>query len=213
MLRRFLLVGVFVVIQQGTVVQLAYATLFTLLYLVVEMKVSPYRSASDDFLATTCSAALSMLFMLSILYKYGALTQLEVLQSVMSAELKRSYLVQFPSFSAILLATCMSGLIALGVITIKLTGEEAAKRMLAPTLRYVKGGERVEIPKLTMTVHEMIQRGGLYALPLGNATREPMPTAGPFHLFLSHNWKHGQVKMRAMKELLKRDPASCVHLP
>ena len=213
MLRRFILVGVFVVIEQGTVVQLAYATLFTLLYLTIQVKASPFDNPSDDFLATTCSAALSSLFMLSILYKYGEMTQVEVLQAVMSIELKKSHLVHFPSVSAILFASCIAAFVALGVITLKLAGEEAARKILAPKLRYLRGDELVKIPKLTMSLNEMIQRGGLYAALRDNTVEEPMPTAGPFHLFLSHNWKHGQVKMRVVKELLREIlPAASIFL-
>ena len=92
--------------------------------------------------------------------------------------------------------------------------------MTAPTLRYVSGDERVELQRLTMSVREIIRRGKLYAArnashasPLDDAAGEPMPTAGPFHVFLSHNWKHGQAKMRIMKGLLKEIlPAASIFL-
>ena len=42
MLRRFLLVGVFVVIQPGSIQQLAYATFIALLYLAVQLTAAPF---------------------------------------------------------------------------------------------------------------------------------------------------------------------------
>ena len=68
MLRRFLLVGVFVVIKQGSVEQLAYAMLVTLVYLPIQVTAAPFRNKSDDFVATTCSLALAALFALCLLF-------------------------------------------------------------------------------------------------------------------------------------------------
>ena len=53
-LRRFFLVGVLVVYKQGSVEQLAYGTLGTLLYMVLQLSCSPFADVADDFLASTC---------------------------------------------------------------------------------------------------------------------------------------------------------------
>lgn len=77
MSRRFLLVGFFIVVPlegQGTIEQLAYATFVAQLFLVLQANAAPFRKAEDDFLATTCSLLLVVLFLTSIFYKYSALT-------------------------------------------------------------------------------------------------------------------------------------------
>ena len=78
-----------------------------------------------SILAATCSLALSMLYILCLLYKYGALTQLEDVQEVMSLELQADYLVSYVSLYGILWATCMSTFAALGAIIGKLATDEA----------------------------------------------------------------------------------------
>ena len=120
MLRRFVLVGAFVVFRQGSVEQLAYATFTTQLYLAIQMMASPFRSRTDDFMAAMCSLSLAALFVLCLLYKLGALTQLSNLQEVMSLELRSAYLVPYISFSGILWATCMSAFFVLAAITASL---------------------------------------------------------------------------------------------
>jgi hypothetical protein len=63
MLRRFLLVGLFVVMEQGSLTQLAIGTLTSLLFLVAQLISRPYRHASDEFLALASSVSLVIIFM------------------------------------------------------------------------------------------------------------------------------------------------------
>merc|ERR1719409_400099 len=48
MLRRFLLVGFFVMVKQGSIEQLVYGTLVSLLYLAAQLIAQPYKSRLDD---------------------------------------------------------------------------------------------------------------------------------------------------------------------
>ena len=231
MLRRFILVGVFVVIQPGSIEQLSFATFITLLYLAIQLAASPFKRLADDFLAATCSLALSMLFLLSLIYKFGALTQLDDVQEVMSLELQADYVVSYVWLSGILWATCMSTFAALGVIATKLVTDEALERARGRRLVYIMNDQEVPTPKEFMAnkkrLDEMIRGPLLYRKDvLGNVVKSAiLPAAGPFHVFLSHSarlalerprsclntpltpravdWKHGQGKMRIVKKALQ----------
>ena len=156
MLRRFILVGVFVVIQPGSIEQLSFATFITLLYLAIQLAASPFKRLADDFLAATCSLALSMLFLLSLIYKFGALTQLDDVQEVMSLELQADYVVSYVSLSGILWATCMSTFAALGVIATKLVTDEALERARGRRLVYIMNDQEVPTPKEFMANKKML---------------------------------------------------------
>ena len=138
MLRRFVLVGIFVTVRQGSVEQLAYALLTTLLYMTLQLKVAPYRSMVDELLAMTCSLCLAVLFACCILSKYGELTELEDLQARMSFEQKDDYLVKHVSLSAIVMLSCIGTMIALGVILVVQLAAEVNERSKLRRLKYVE---------------------------------------------------------------------------
>ena len=64
MARRFLLVGLFVVwpFQQGQVMQLGFAAVMSMWYLMVQSQAAPYRSPADNALALGCSFSLCILW-------------------------------------------------------------------------------------------------------------------------------------------------------
>ena len=72
MMRRFVLVGLFVVAQRGTVMQLFLGTTFCAVYLMVQLQARPYISRTDDFLGLSSSFCLLMLFSCCIFYKWAA---------------------------------------------------------------------------------------------------------------------------------------------
>ena len=63
MARKFLLVGIFVVVTPGTVMQVALGTIVSAAYLMVQLQASPYKSRSDDYLAVASSFGMLMVFM------------------------------------------------------------------------------------------------------------------------------------------------------
>ena len=69
MARRLTLVGVFVVIEQGSMLQLMIGTAFCACYMLLQMQVAPYAETSDDFLANGCSFALLVFFLCCIAFK------------------------------------------------------------------------------------------------------------------------------------------------
>ena len=78
MSRRFLLVGLFVVwpFQQGQVMQLGFAAVVAMAYLMVQSQAAPYRSPVDNMLALGCSFSICILLTCCIFYKYVSLTEL-----------------------------------------------------------------------------------------------------------------------------------------
>ena len=74
MLRRFVLVGVFVMIEQGSMIQISLGTAFSISYMMLQVQAGPYAKTSDNYLANGCSFALSIFFVVSIIFKMGTLT-------------------------------------------------------------------------------------------------------------------------------------------
>jgi hypothetical protein len=71
--RRLTLVGVFVVIEQGSMMQLMIGTAFSACYMLLQVQASPYAETSDDFLANGSSFAVLMFFLCCIVFKVGML--------------------------------------------------------------------------------------------------------------------------------------------
>ena len=69
MTRRFLLAGLFSIVLAGTIVQLIIATLFSVLYLVLQLQAKPLRNVSDDYVALSVSVALAVFFFSCVILK------------------------------------------------------------------------------------------------------------------------------------------------
>jgi hypothetical protein len=84
-LRRFLLVGVAVLIRPGSLLQLLCATLVTLLLLFVQLQVRPFRRLSDEALSSSCSLSLGIFFVCCMLLKIGQLTDMPEVEGVLTS--------------------------------------------------------------------------------------------------------------------------------
>lgn len=141
-------------VRQGSVEQLAYGTLITILYLTTQLIAAPFVQRSDDYMAAGCSMLMVVLFVCAIIFKYGALTELEDQQSIMSGEQKEDYLVPHIELSAIVSGACAGGLVLLGVIMSALAVDDAQRRRRealaakARRLHYLKDGLEVMAPPL-----------------------------------------------------------------
>ena len=69
MLRRFLLVGLFVTLAPGSITQITVGTIVCAIYLMIQLQARPYKNESDNYLAVASSFSLTMLFLCSIIYK------------------------------------------------------------------------------------------------------------------------------------------------
>ena len=90
MFRRFLLVGILVTVKQGSVEQIAYAALISMVYMALQISASPFRKPSDDSFASGCSVCLSVLYVVCIFYKFAALTDLDDVKNAMTTEQKQA---------------------------------------------------------------------------------------------------------------------------
>jgi len=204
MTRRLTLVGVFVVLEQGSMMQLMIGTAFSTCYLLLQVQVGPYTDTSADFLANGCSFALLVFFLCCIAFKVGTLTELSAVQDVLSKELASDFRTSNLALSVTLFASAAFALVASFAILVVQIRMEAHRRRFemraarARRLRYLDGDEEVILPQRpaleTLLQHVYPSKDGLPA---------DAPGAGPFHLFLSHNWAHGQAAMRIVKTRLR----------
>ena len=182
MQRRFLLVGLMVVVKPGSILQIAMACIYSILYLVFQMEAKPYLNISDDYLANVCSFSIVLVYVSCLFIKIDALTELQGVQTVLSLDLKDMFDV--PA-SALIISLYISVLGSIGVSAYlgvrqvrakRKQREREAKASKARKLRYVHNGEEVVPPKVA---------------------------ANGYHLFLSHVWATGQDQVRVMKQRLK----------
>ena len=137
-------------------------------------------------MASACSMSLTVLFVLCGWYKFGALTQLDKVQGVMSLELKKDYLTSYLSLSSVLWLVSLSAFIVLGLIVTKLASDEAkrlkreAVSAVARRLHYLGSHKEVMVQDDLSPLEPLEKLIRLYH-PL---RKEPMPHAGPFHIFL-----------------------------
>ena len=209
MARRFLLVGLFIVwpFQQGQMMQLGFATLVAMAYLMIQTQAAPYRSPLDNALALGCSFSLCILLICCVFYKWTSLTELEEFQARMSIEQRGDYGLASIALTCFFIV-CTFG--ALVVTTLLLAAGLGREVLRTPRrLLYLQGSEEVP-PPLTFVrnderLMDMLYRGNIYRRdPAGCIVLPEFPPgAGPFHVFLSHNWKHGQEKMRIVKSELR----------
>jgi hypothetical protein len=81
--RRLLLVGFLVIgpFHRGSMMQLATATIISIIFLVIQLSASPFRDKSDGFVACNLSLSLVLLFTTCNYYKFSTLTELDKMQA------------------------------------------------------------------------------------------------------------------------------------
>lgn len=84
MFRRFVLVGIFVVVLPGTMLQLALASLFSLLYTAILLQAQPYLTTGDNVMALITSVSICVVFLVCIFLKLTALVETESIKGVMA---------------------------------------------------------------------------------------------------------------------------------
>ena len=183
MLRKFLLVGLFVTVQPGSIMQIAVGTIVAATYLMVQLQANPYRNRSDNYLAVAASFSLLMVFFCSIIFKYDALTVSEDLQTKMSIEQKQDYIVDNTILSFILFVSVIGALAFAALLVVVQIIVEIKENAKLRRLKYVTTGKWVECKTLS----------DLQA----------------FHLFLSHAWPAAQDRMRIVKARLLEALPTC----
>ena len=129
MLRRFLLVGLMVVVHNGEMIQLIIGTLIAAILLFFQVQAAPYNDMSDDYLAAASSFSLLILFLCCITFKYAALVELPDIQQRISIEQMQIYVVDPGVLTAIMMVSIIASLpVAAVLFLIQLAAEGARLR-------------------------------------------------------------------------------------
>jgi len=183
MLRRFVLVGVFGIwpMEPHTIQQLVVATLFCLVYLILQLQVQPYATVVDNFLAQASSGALAIVFFVATTWKAASLLEDEDVIAFLPPSLKNIFKVDSVLVTYVLMAAGVTTISLMVIMMIQQTHADRLRRakearnMKARRLKYVKNNHEVELPKISYN---------------------------EYHIFLSHVWGTGQDNMRIVKSRL-----------
>jgi hypothetical protein len=171
MLRRLCLVGVFVLIKRGSILQLVVGTAFCAAWLLLQMQAAPYAALGVEALASGCSFGLLMLFLSCLIFKVGTLTEMPEVQEVMSNEQTSALDVPSLSLTILLFASAVFALVlSAALLVVQLALERAriareASTSKARRLRKKDTGKEVE---------------------------PPIIASNAWHVFLSHAWSTGR---------------------
>ena len=183
MLRKFLLVGVFLLIDPGSIMQISVATVVCAAYLMVQLQAKPYKNEANDYLAAASSFSLLMVYLCSILYKFDSLTADTNIQRAMTNEQIDDYIVQPVLLSFVLTLSVLGSILFAGVLVGVQILIQIKNNAKLHRLKYVKTGKWVECKWLD----------------------DPQA----YHLFLSHAWPAAQDRMRIVKARFLECLPSC----
>ena len=162
------------------------------------MRASPNSSVRN----LPCAAHIVRICLVTVILKLKVLTETEEVSAVLSHKLHQLFDVPLISLSGTMLASSLGSLVLSLLVLITQVRTESdqimrkARAARARRLRYCKDGTEVLLPPLQSL-------GTLVRMFLPNAEPSLVPCIGPFHLFLSHNWMHGQEAMRIIKTRLQ----------
>ena len=198
MVRRFLLVGLFVVwpYERGTVMQLALAVIICIAYMAVQLHACPYRLRSNDYFGLIASFLLTMVFVTCVFYKYESVMELDDIQNKLSPEQRDVFDVYTVPLSMMLFGSIIGVIVAGAGIVLVHIAYDARLEQLAwrGRLRYKKGSDQLK--GVDAKADTPVQ------LPLPDRNGKP---AKKYHVFLSHTQRQaaGQDQMRIVKQRLK----------
>ena len=131
-LRRFVLIGIFVNFpaKSGTIQQITFGVLFSLLYALLQLYAQPYMVQSDDFLAAGLSTGLAVFFITAALYKFGELTDISEINSLLSDTQKNTFVPPYLLLTFVIFISISTGFIMLGFITAIQVETERKRRLL-----------------------------------------------------------------------------------
>ena len=163
MMRRFLLVGLFVIgpYHPGSMMQLAMAAMTCIVFLVVQAQAMPYRSQIDNYVGIGCSFSLAVLFLACIFYKVTSLTELQSLQARMSYEQQEDFVLPAGALTFIIFLSVIGTLVLSTVLFVMQVAQRtrdfnrqaALKQQLL--LRYARTNEPVQLHALEPGHHHL----------------------------------------------------------
>jgi hypothetical protein len=113
--RRLVLVGLFVLFERGSIRQVFVGSMFSIVYLLMQVQAEPYDLLADDYLANGCSFLLVVLFVCCIVFKVGTLTELDRVQAVLSNEQNDDFASSTTTLLVVLVC-CVLGAVAMSVV-------------------------------------------------------------------------------------------------
>ena len=151
--RKFLLVGL-MVLAQGSMRQLYLGAVFAGAFLLFQVQAAPFKEQADDFIASSASFGLAVIFIVSISFKYAALVDLRDIQDVMSTEQDDLYVFDSGILTVLIVISVLGALIvSILIFVIQFTVE--ARRLQrerlaskARRLRYRMDDEEVRAPAI-----------------------------------------------------------------
>ena len=123
-LSSFFLVGLMSIVLEGSIVQLMIATLFCILYLILQLQAKPYKDPSDDFVALSSTASLVVLDFSCVILKVGALTETPEVDAILSPRLRANFKLPNGLLTAIILGSVVCTLFLSLVIGIQIGRDE-----------------------------------------------------------------------------------------
>ena len=162
MLRRLLLVGLLVVVPypRGSMMQIALAITLSLIYLVIQQQVQPYRTPYDNHLASMSSFSLVLLFVGCSVFKLNTLTELEMIQVGMSRGQEEDFVLSPAPVAVVLflsvIATLVFSSVLLGVQAYQDIGnkEALARRRFRRELKRLDDKARRECMTTALEIME-----------------------------------------------------------
>ena len=207
MLRRLALVGLFVLLERGSITQLMAGSAYNLLHLLIQLHAAPYKQLHDNFLANICNLALSILFLALIMFKIGTMTSLGKVQKVLSLEQRSDLNINSLALTSMLIASLTAGLVVCSLLLVNDLLQEHERIRLevqmskARRLRFAGSDVDVVAPKLQAGEFSL-----LYASRVSNSGRKWRSASSDSltHRLacahsLSHVWGTGQDQMRVIK--------------
>lgn len=193
MFRRLILVGVFVLIRPGSIMQSVTATIFCMLYQLLQIQLAPFEDSADDKIAGLSSFAMLIFFFACILFSITEFMEHEQLQEVISPEQIRNFWLPSGFLTvAIIICVVSAFIVCIFMLVLQLRNERLRLQRDARAARARRLRHKRE------TKEEVIA---------------PEIPYDHFHIFLSHVWGHGQEKMRIIKtRLIEMMPDLCVFL-
>ena len=176
MVRRFVLVGVFVVgpYSRGSLTQIGLATLTSMVYYFVQQNAEPFKKRTDNYVALAASFSLIGTFFCCVYLKISTLTELDQISMLLSVEQHDTYVFNTLPLTALLIICVIGTLAVSSVLVVHHAAEDARRAMHEAHLAKARRLMAID------------RRGReIYATQL-LASRSNMEY--DFHLFLSHTW-------------------------
>ena len=129
MLRRFLLVGLMSIVLEGSVVQLMIASLFCILYLIVQLQARPFKEAGDEYVALVSSASLAVLDLCCVVIKVGVLAETPEVHKILPPRLRDRFLVPNALLSVVTFTSIVCSLIVSIAITLHQAFQDWRRKM------------------------------------------------------------------------------------